>query len=140
MFKHRCRPVMLHGGGDQKSPARIANALGRAPVAAAAMATALAVLLLPPLAPPTAAASVTVTAMAATTTTFISATAGAAANLPEDVLATALVSLGKGASLERLTAAADDGQPPPNPALYVTARVGQRGRVLASVRVPLVRV
>lgn len=68
-----------------------------------------------------------------------SASPAAAANLPDDVLAAALISLSKGASLDRLTAPAAEGQAAPSPALYVTARIGARGRVLASVRVPLVR-
>lgn len=74
-----------------------------------------------------------------TTVLLASASPAAAANLPDDVLAAALISLSKGASLDRLTAPAAEGQAAPSPALYVTARVGARGRVLASVRVPLVR-
>lgn len=114
-----------------------ASALRRSAAAAAALA------LLPALSPPPLPAA----ASAATTAFLLASTDGTAANLPADVLATALISLGKGASLDRLTASSS---PPPSsstaaadstgPALYVTARAGARGRVLASVRVPLVRV
>jgi len=119
--------------GDQE-PSRLHILVSRS---AAAAATAAAALLVPVWSPPAAAAAAAPQA-ATTTVVLASSSAQAAANLPADVLATALVSLSKGASLERLTGGGDEGQPQTGPALYVTARVGQRGRVLASVRVPLV--
>ena len=68
-------------------------------------------------------------ATAATTTTA----AAAAKNFPPDVLATAYITLGNRADLDRILCTGID----ENPALYVTARVGARGRVLASVKLPL---
>ena len=86
-----------------------------------------------------------------TTTT----TKAAAANLPADVIATAVISLGKNANVHRLllppspsssttttstttSSSPQQGQQEPSsPALYVTARVGSRGRVLASIKLPL---
>lgn len=125
---------------EARPPPPTATALlGRA---GATLATAALSVLLPLSSPLPATAAATVAATIPprhTTTTFLANTAVAAANLPEDVLAAALVSLGKGASLDRITAPAAEGQPPSSPALYVTARVGARGRVLASLRVPLVR-
>lgn len=82
-----------------------------------------------------------------------------AANLPPDVIATALLSLDKTANLARALSSAPTQMPSTisdtvsstsagsaesspvastsSPALYVTARVGARGRVLASVKIPV---
>ncbi len=86
-----------------------------------------------------------------TTTTKAASRAAAAANLPADVIATAIVSLGKNANIDRLlvpspststtiSSVGDKSAPQEqvaSPALYVTARVGSRGRVLASIKLPL---
>lgn len=86
------------------------------------------------------------------TTTIIADTReSVAANLPAEVIATAIVSLGKNANVDRLllsspstsTTSSSVGEnsvyqkQEASPALYVTARVGSRGRVLASIKLPL---